>query len=102
MTADEGNINITPECLLRYQPVQKVPSPIHTLTVSVLHGIAFTGLVTGVAVWAIWGGDMFPQEADPTGDPERWTKEEMRRWLERVSFESSAIATYHSVRVISI
>ncbi|KAK4137473.1 hypothetical protein BT67DRAFT_371847 [Trichocladium antarcticum] len=42
---------------------------------------SFTGLVTGVAVWAIWGGDMFPTEADPGGNPEAWTKEELRRWL---------------------
>ncbi|KAL2197424.1 hypothetical protein P885DRAFT_34932, partial [Corynascus similis CBS 632.67] len=42
---------------------------------------AFGGLVTGVAVWAIWGGDMFPQEQDPKGDPETWTREELRRWL---------------------
>ncbi|KAL2023878.1 hypothetical protein VTK56DRAFT_655 [Thermocarpiscus australiensis] len=43
--------------------------------------LAFTGLVTGVAVWAIWGGDMFPPEPDPKGDPETWTREELRRWL---------------------
>ncbi|KAK4239644.1 hypothetical protein C8A03DRAFT_13984 [Achaetomium macrosporum] len=42
---------------------------------------AFSGLVVGVAAWAIWGGDMFPSEADPKGDPETWTKEELRRWL---------------------
>ncbi|AEO56242.1 hypothetical protein MYCTH_2300949 [Thermothelomyces thermophilus ATCC 42464] len=24
---------------------------------------------------------MFPQEPDPKGDPERWTTEELRRWL---------------------
>ncbi|KAL2191118.1 hypothetical protein L209DRAFT_676053 [Thermothelomyces heterothallicus CBS 203.75] len=42
---------------------------------------SFTGLVAGAAVWAIWGGDMFPQEPDPKGDPETWTTEELRRWL---------------------
>ncbi|KAL2760488.1 hypothetical protein ACRALDRAFT_2039115 [Sodiomyces alcalophilus JCM 7366] len=41
----------------------------------------FGGLVTAVAVWAIYGGDMFPAEPDPSGDPENWTREEMRRWL---------------------
>ncbi len=45
---------------------------------------AFTGLVTGVAVWAIWGGDIFPPQQDPTGDPDTWTREEMRRWLSAV------------------
>ncbi|KAK4103959.1 hypothetical protein N658DRAFT_493437 [Parathielavia hyrcaniae] len=43
--------------------------------------LAFAGLVTGVAAWAIWGGDMFPAESDPKGDPETWSKEELRRWL---------------------
>ncbi|KAL0943658.1 uncharacterized protein CTRU02_201545 [Colletotrichum truncatum] len=42
---------------------------------------AFGGLVTAVAVWAIYGGDMFPAGSDPTGNPEEWTREEMRRWL---------------------
>jgi hypothetical protein len=28
---------------------------------------AFTGIVTAVAVWSIWGQDMFPKESDPTG-----------------------------------
>ncbi|EEY17250.1 conserved hypothetical protein [Verticillium alfalfae VaMs.102] len=41
----------------------------------------FGGLVTAVAVWSIYGGDMFPAAADPTGNPEEWTREEMRRWL---------------------
>ncbi|CAK7267110.1 hypothetical protein SEPCBS57363_002433, partial [Sporothrix epigloea] len=43
--------------------------------------LAFSGIVTGVAFWAIWGGDMFPQANDPNGDPETWTREELRRWL---------------------
>ncbi|KAK0668928.1 hypothetical protein QBC41DRAFT_320918 [Cercophora samala] len=46
--------------------------------------LAFTGLVTGVAVWAIWGGDMFPTTPDPTGNPEEWSKEDLRRWLAAV------------------
>ncbi|CAK7567556.1 MAG: hypothetical protein SEPTF4163_005522 [Sporothrix epigloea] len=46
--------------------------------------LAFSGIVAGVALWAIWGGDMFPQANDPTGDPETWTREELRRWLAAV------------------
>ena len=46
--------------------------------------LAFSGLVTGVALWAIWGGDLFPQANDPTGDPETWTREELRRWMAAV------------------
>jgi hypothetical protein len=43
--------------------------------------IAFGGAVAAAAVWSIWGGDMFPSHTDPTGNPESWTREEMRRWL---------------------
>ncbi|KAG2024648.1 hypothetical protein GB937_003840 [Aspergillus fischeri] len=43
--------------------------------------VGFAGLVTAAAAWAIWGSDMFPSEPDPTGDPEYWTADEMRRWL---------------------
>ena len=32
-----------------------------------LTAVAFTGLVTAVAVWSIWGTDMFPTQPDPTG-----------------------------------
>ncbi|KAH1634525.1 hypothetical protein KXW12_008581 [Aspergillus fumigatus] len=38
-------------------------------------------MVTAATAWAIWGSDMFPSEPDPTGDPEYWTADEMRRWL---------------------
>ena len=29
--------------------------------------IAFTGLITAVAAWSIWNGEMFPAEKDPSG-----------------------------------
>lgn len=45
---------------------------------------AFGGAVTAAAAWTIWGSDMFPAQPDPKGDPEGWTVEEMRRWLEAV------------------
>lgn len=51
--------------------------------------LAFAGLVTGVAVWSIWGGDMFPQTPDPKGDPETWSMEELRRWLAAVGLKES-------------
>lgn len=34
--------------------------------------------------WSFWGGDIFPAEADPTGNPETWTREDLRRWLAAV------------------
>jgi len=46
--------------------------------------LAFAGLVTATAAWAIWGGDLFPADPDPRGEPETWTLEELRRWLAAV------------------
>ena len=51
--------------------------------------LGFAGIVTAVAAWSIWGGDMFPREADPKGDPDNWTLEELRRWLSNVSERSN-------------
>lgn len=47
--------------------------------------IAFAGAVIGAWAWSMTGGETFPREADPTGDPETWTREELRRWLSAVS-----------------
>ncbi|KAF5524475.1 hypothetical protein CGCA056_v004451 [Colletotrichum aenigma] len=58
-----------------------MPTPLDNAMKSKNAVLAFGGLVTAVAVWAIYGGDMFPVGADPTGNPEEWTREEMRRWL---------------------
>jgi len=41
----------------------------------------FAGLVTMASLWNMWGGEMFPPEKDPTGDPDYWTETELRRWL---------------------
>lgn len=47
--------------------------------------LGFGAIVTAVAAWTIWGsGSMFPQEPDPKGDPDIWTQEECRRWLNNV------------------
>ncbi|TQS32465.1 hypothetical protein Golomagni_07215 [Golovinomyces magnicellulatus] len=43
--------------------------------------LAFGGVVTAAAAWSIFGGDMFPAEPHPKGEPETWTIEEMKRWL---------------------
>ncbi len=31
------------------------------------YSLGFAGLVTAVAAWSIWGGDMFPAGNDPVG-----------------------------------
>ncbi|KAI9724487.1 MAG: hypothetical protein M1812_000555 [Candelaria pacifica] len=61
-----------------------MPTPLDRAMQSRGSFLAFTGIVTAVAAWTIWGGDMFPAEKDPTGDPENWTISELRRWLEAV------------------
>ncbi|KAK8216683.1 hypothetical protein M8818_001646 [Zalaria obscura] len=53
----------------------------------------FAGLVTAVAAWSIWGGDMFPQQADPKGDPQTWTEDELRRWLNARNLMAGSTAT---------
>ncbi|QIX00103.1 hypothetical protein AMS68_005620 [Peltaster fructicola] len=58
-----------------------MPTPIDRAMDSRNLFMGFAALVTGVAAWTIWGGDMFPQAEDPKGEPEKWTDEEMRRWL---------------------
>lgn len=45
--------------------------------------LAFSGMVTAVGVWAVCGGNIFPSESDPTGDPAMWTIEELQRWLRK-------------------
>ncbi|KAL1304777.1 hypothetical protein AAFC00_003712 [Neodothiora populina] len=55
--------------------------------------IGFTGLVSAAAMWSIWGGDLFPQEPDPKGDPEKWTEEEMKRWLNKRNLMAGNTAT---------
>lgn len=51
---------------------------------------AFGGVVVAAAAWSIFGGDLFPAQEDPKGDPETWTREEMRRWLAAVSCASAS------------
>ena len=36
---------------------------------------------------------MFPAEKDPSGDPERWTLSELRKWLEARNLKPDSNAT---------
>ncbi|KAH8428659.1 Ish1 domain-containing protein [Aspergillus melleus] len=58
-----------------------MPTPLDKAMQSKNLFLGFAGMVTAAAVWAIWGNDIIPAEPDPTGDPNNWTAEEMRRWL---------------------
>ena len=51
-----------PECCLRYAIL-----PVQLLLYGILPFPGFAGLVTAVAAWSIWGGDLFPAQADPVG-----------------------------------
>ncbi|KAK5729784.1 hypothetical protein LTR17_011650 [Elasticomyces elasticus] len=61
-----------------------MPTPIDKAMNSKNLFLGFAGLITAVSVWSIWGGDMFPQAADPKGEPETWSEDEMKRWLNSV------------------
>jgi len=51
--------------------------------------LGFAGLVTAATAWMVFGqGEIFPQPEDPKGDPQKWTEEEMRRWLRHVCSSS--------------
>ncbi|KAI1754566.1 hypothetical protein F4782DRAFT_492997 [Xylaria castorea] len=58
-----------------------MPTPLDNAMKSKSAVLAFSGLVTAAVAWSFWGGDIFPAQADPTGKPETWTREELRRWL---------------------
>ncbi|KAI1452718.1 hypothetical protein F4805DRAFT_446391 [Annulohypoxylon moriforme] len=65
------------------RPTQStMPTPFDRLAIKSKHAtLAFSGLVTAALAWSMWGGNLFPAPADPTGDPHEWTREELRRWL---------------------
>ncbi|KAJ5681767.1 uncharacterized protein N7477_001707 [Penicillium maclennaniae] len=58
-----------------------MPTPLDRALNSKNLFLGFAGMVTAVAAYSIWGSDVFPAETDPTGNPENWTAEDMRRWL---------------------
>ncbi|KAL2007008.1 hypothetical protein VTN00DRAFT_8446 [Thermoascus crustaceus] len=55
--------------------------------------LGFAGIVTVATAWGILGGDMFPAEPDPTGNPENWTDEELKRWLRNRNLAPNEDAT---------
>jgi len=58
-----------------------MPTPVDRALQSRNLFFGFAGIVTVASLWTMWGGDVFPAEGDPRGDPEYWTETEMRRWL---------------------
>ncbi|QQK39858.1 hypothetical protein Pdw03_2712 [Penicillium digitatum] len=59
-----------------------MPTPLDRAMNSKNLFLGFAGMVTAVAAYTILGSDVLPAQADPTGDPENWTMDEMRRWLQ--------------------
>ncbi|KAK4897570.1 hypothetical protein LTR27_004714 [Elasticomyces elasticus] len=70
-----------------------MPTPIDKAMNSKNLFLGFAGLITAVSVWSIWGGDMFPQAADPKGEPETWSEEDMKRWLNARNLMAGSTAT---------
>ncbi|KAJ5895235.1 hypothetical protein N7495_006926 [Penicillium taxi] len=58
-----------------------MPTPLDRALNSKNLFLGFAGMVTAAAAWSIWGTDMLPAQDDPTGDPENWTADDMKRWL---------------------
>ncbi|GAB7345323.1 hypothetical protein MBLNU457_3677t1 [Dothideomycetes sp. NU457] len=59
-----------------------MPTPLDRALNSKNMFLGFAGLVTAATAWMIFGqGDIFPAADDPKGDPQKWTEEELRRWL---------------------
>ncbi|KAJ5352510.1 hypothetical protein N7541_003334 [Penicillium brevicompactum] len=58
-----------------------MPTPLDRALNSKNLFLGFAGMVTAVAAFSIWGSDVLPAQADPTGNPEDWTMDEITRWL---------------------
>ncbi|KAK6388533.1 hypothetical protein LTR65_007870 [Meristemomyces frigidus] len=70
-----------------------MPTPIDRAMNSRNMFLGFAGIVTAVAAWSIWGGDMFPQQEDPKGEPETWSEDDMKRWLNARNLMAGNTAT---------
>lgn len=62
-----------------------MPTPVDRALQSRNLFFGFAGLVALASLSSIFGGEMFPAQKDPTGDPETWTDDDLRRWLKNVS-----------------
>ncbi|EPQ67045.1 BgtA-21123, partial [Blumeria graminis f. sp. tritici] len=45
--------------------------------------LAFGSIITAAAAWTIIFQDLFPRGADPEGNPNDWSRDELRRWLKK-------------------
>ncbi|KAJ5543211.1 hypothetical protein N7535_005640 [Penicillium sp. DV-2018c] len=70
-----------------------MPTPLDKALNSKNLFLGFAGMVTAVAAYSILGNDVLPAQADPTGDPENWTVDELKRWLRARSLLPSENAT---------
>ncbi|CZT18446.1 uncharacterized protein RCC_04291 [Ramularia collo-cygni] len=59
-----------------------MPTPLDRALNSKNMVLGFAALISGVAMYSIWGQDMFPREQDPAGEPETWTADQQRKFLE--------------------
>ncbi|CAG8929711.1 unnamed protein product [Penicillium salamii] len=61
-----------------------MPTPLDRALNSKNLFLGFAGMVTAVAAFSIWGSDVLPAQADPTGNPDDWTLDDITRWLRAV------------------
>ncbi|SZF04497.1 unnamed protein product [Blumeria hordei] len=45
--------------------------------------LAFGGIITAAAAWTIVFQDLFPRGADPEGNPNDWSRDELIQWLKK-------------------
>ena len=74
--------------LSSYIALSIMPTPIDRALQSRNLFFGFAGLVALASLSSMFGGDIFPAEKDPKGEPESWTDDELRRWLKKVSLVS--------------
>ncbi|TVY81601.1 hypothetical protein LSUE1_G003558 [Lachnellula suecica] len=79
-----------------------MPTPLDRAMNSKNTFLAFAGVVTAASIWTIWGQDLFPKESDPTGAPEEWSHEELRRWLAAVSDAASSSHIFEMPLVVPV
>ena len=61
----KAKLNVALDRISRYE--HPVCSEINSRKILMFLSSGFAGIVTAVAAWSIWGGDLFPADKEPTG-----------------------------------
>lgn len=61
----KAKLNIALDRISRY--AHPVYSEVNSRKILMFLSSGFAGIITAVAAWSIWGGDLFPADKEPTG-----------------------------------